>query len=589
MENPLISPANPTVNDTNALDVIHETLVTPESSDDELDDHEIILKNKKTARRKGSVFQQKDFHKTRADVVKEVNIQLIPVIHITFAYVCMLTCIYWLVVIVMPNYYIRKCNNGKNYSLTVFLSTFLIFTGFFEYKRASEIVKIIEPLSGHSKLSKMQYVKLFLGFLGKLDIYTKYCFILIAHKCNSEYAWIATGLLGFWVSSLLTVIIYNYLKGQSNFLQLTDYGTLFDILGKYEVMYLEGEKSDAHKLLWTKRLSLLPVMKLFFQDIGQFIVQILFLLEMETLSYFVMISLIISLFSSVASVTMLYIKYRLFTPNLDKEDAVLHSILASIKEEDFEKLKKILGTAAKFRSYGHEIRGEVFKSAAKWNFEIFDFLVKNYIVKNDGLLQSETFHAKLINSFRNCKEYPEHLIRSLHLLTNEKNIYLNINKRISIANEGTLLHCLVEDPCFILRTLKDQNFDLIKYACYLGSQVDVPDKFGETPSTLVSKLNLSTLIKSCSTKRLMELFKLNDLKMNKEELNYNLKLWATNVVEYFVIHGASLTHQNHKKLNTLQIAERAENNLLCSYLYKQFGIDSDKSRRRTTLYSGVKN
>ena len=77
--------------------------------------------------------------------------------------------------------------------------------------------------------------------------------------------------------------------------------------------------------------------------------------------------------------------------------------------------------------------------------------------------------------------------------------------------------------------------------------------------------------------------------MNKEELDFALKQWAAKVVEYFVDHGASLTHQNRKKLNALQIAEQAENTILCGYLYRKFGIDSEKKRRTTTQYALPKN
>jgi hypothetical protein len=584
MKNGLIPVENPQPDEDSSLEIIAENILTPQSSDDEIES--IDFKKRKLLRRKGSVFKPADFHKTRGEVIKDVNLELMPVIQVIFTYIVLLSSVYWFVVISMPPFYVRDCGgNTYNYSLTVFISVFFIFTCTFEYKMAQKIVKIIQPLSGHSRLGNMQYLKLGLGFLGKLDIYTKYCFVLMAHKCGSRYAWIATVLLAFWCTSLISITLYNYVIGGVNFLQFTDYFTLFDLLGKYEIMYLEGEKSDAHKLLWTKRLCMLPVMKLFIEDIPQFIIQILFLIEISHLKFFVLVSLIVSLLSSTVSVSILYLKYRIFKPSLDKERMFLHCVVASVREEDFEKFKKLLGSPNNFRKYDHEVRAEVFKHCAKYNFEIFEFLATNYIVKNDGLLQSESFHAKLINSLRNCNEYPEQLIHALHLLTNEKSIYLNINKKISISTEGTILHCLVEDPCLILRTLKSQNFDLIKYVVYLGIDVNIPDKFGETALTLAGKLNLNSLIKSCSTKKLMELFKLNELKMNKEELNHHLKLWATNVVEYLVTHGAVLSYQNRKRLNVLQIAEQAENSLLCNYLYKEFGVDSGIVKRKTTQYN----
>ncbi|OMJ88551.1 hypothetical protein SteCoe_9504 [Stentor coeruleus] len=584
MESPFISQGYPSVND-GPLDAIEEQSFTSSSSDDEIDEDE--LKKKITGRRGGSMFRSHDFRKTRAEIVKEVNSKLLPVIHITFVYVVVLTCVYWLAVLAMPPFYVRTCDTDKNYSLTVFFSCFLLFTCGFEYIYAKRIVKIIEPLSGHSRLGNMQIIKLGLGLLGKLNLYTKYTFVLVAHKCDSQYAWVSTALVLFWVATLLVAIGFNYIVGGVNFLQLTEYGTLFDILGKYEIMYLEGEKSNAHQLMWTKRLCVLPVMKLFCQDIGLFIIQVLFLMELKFLSAFVLISLIVSIVLSVASVSMLYVKYRLLSPNLDKEQVFLHCVSASINEDDSEKMLKLLGTPRNFRKFGHEIRAEVFKTCAKKSFDLFDLLVTNYIVKNDGLLQSDTFHVKLINTLRNCKEYPKHLIRSLHHLTNEKNIYLNINKRIRISTGGTILHCLVEDPCFILRSLNSQNFDLIKYVDYLGIDVNITDKFEETALTLVARLNLNTLIRSCSTKKLMELFTLNGLRMNKEELDHSLKLWALNVVEFLVSKGANLTHQNKKKMNALQIGELAGNEVLCNYLFKQFGIEPEK-RRRTTHYSMIK-
>ena len=309
------------------------------------------------------------------------------------------------------------------------------------------------------------------------------------------------------------------------------------------------------------------------------------MIEQRKLTSFVLISLIVSILSSVLSVGILYIKYKLFSPNLEKEQEFVYSVSNSIKENNFENLKKLLGKPGNFRKFDHEVRAEVFKTSAKHNIEMFEFLLANYVMRNDGILQSEVFHAKLINSFRNCEEYPEALIHSIHILTNEKNIYLNINKKISISTGGTILHCLVEDPCFIIRTLLTQNFDLIKYAVYLGIDVNISDKFGETALTLVAKLNLNTLIKSCSTKKLMELFTLNNLKMTKEELNDSLKNWSTKVIEYLVCHGSVITHQNRKKMNVLQIAEQAENMILCNYLYKEFGINSEKRRRTTTSYN----
>jgi hypothetical protein len=384
------------------------------------------------------------------------------------------------------------------------------------------------------------------------------------------------------VVSLVGVTIYYYIIGGVNFLQLTDYSTLFDLLGKYEIMYLEGEKSSAHMLQWTKRLCLLPVMKLFFNDIGFFIIQILFLIEMNSLSFFVFISLITSLVTSFGNVGLLYIKYQMHSPNLEKEQIFIHEVTSKITRGNQEEVEKILGNPKQFRRYGHEIRAEVFKNSAKSSHLFFIEMIKKYIVKNDGLLQSDTFHAKLINSLRNCKDYPENLIFSIEYLVKTRHIYMNVNKRIRISTGGTILHCLAEDPCFILRSFKGNHLDLIEFVEKLGIDVDIEDKFKETALTLVAKMNLSTLIKSCSPNKLMDLVKHYGLiTMTKEELDAGLKRWASNVVEYLVSKGANLKHQNKKRMNALQIAETAQNEYLVDFVLKQFGIEPERKRTGT--------
>lgn len=578
MESPFLSESSPSLNPQNKDSLDSDS----DSSGSILESEEFPTKKKE--RRKGSLLKREGFHKTRTDIVKEVNLKLLPAIQITFVYVVVLSWVYWITVVIMPPFFVIKCSVGNNYSLTAFFSFFLVFTCLFEYKHAKIIVKIIEPLSGHNRLGNMQMVKLVLGFLGKLNLYTKYCFVLMAHQCGSRYAWISSAMMIFWCTSLLTVTIFYYIKGGVNFLQLTDYSTLFDLLGKYEIMYLEGEKSSAHMLQWTKRLCLMPVMKLFCLDIGLFIIQILFMIEQRRLSYFVLVSLISSLFTSVASVGMLYIKYKMHSPNLEKEQIFIHCVNSSINKGNQSEVEALLGTPPNFRRYGHEIRAEVFKNCAKQNFHLFTEIVKKYIVKNDGLLQSDTFHAKLINSLRNCKEYPKDLILSIDYLSNIKLIYMNLNKRIRISTGGTILHCLIEDPCFILRSIKTLTFDLIEYVEKLGINVNMEDKFNETAVTLIAKLNLSTLIKSCSPEKLMDLIKSNNIMMfKKEELDVALKKWAWKVVEFLVSKGANLKHQNKKRMNALQISEIAENGFLCDFVLKQFGVEPEKTRRVTNF------
>ena len=581
METPFLKQSGPSLN--------QESFISDsDSSSSVVSDSEIkntiVQRSQIKDYRKKSILKLRTFQKTRADIVKEVNLKLLPFIQTTFVFVVVLSWVYWITVIFMPPFFVIECSVGNNYTLTSFFAVFLIFTMIFEYSHARGIVKIIQPLSGHNRLGNMQIVKLGLGSLGKLNLYTKYCFVLMAHQCESKYAWICTGLIIFWVTSLIGVTIYYYIMGGVNFLQLTDYSTLFDLLGKYEIMYLEGEKSSAHMLQWTKRVCLLPVMKLFFNDIGFFIIQILFLIEQNSLSFFVFISLITSIVTSVGNVGLLYIKYKMHSPDLDKEQIFIHEVNSKIHKGDQAEVEKVLGGPKLFRRYGHEIRAEVFKNCAKTNYLLFIEIIKKYIVKNDGLLQSDTFHEKLFNSMRNCKDYPESLILSMDYLVKSRQIYMNVNKRIRISTGGTILHCLIEDPCFILRSIRHKGFDLIDNVDNLGTDVNIEDKFKETALTLVAKLNLSTLIKSCSPHKLMNLIKHNGLMdMTKDELNDCLKQWALAVSEFLVSKGANLAHQNKKKMNTLQIAEAAENFYLSNYVLKQFGVEPEKTRRFTHI------
>lgn len=245
-----------------------------------------------------------------------------------------------------------------------------------------------------------------------------------------------------------------------------------------------------------------------------------------------------------------------------------------IRENNYEEVKKLLRDKKEFRKYDHETRADILKVAAKYNYEIFVYIIKNLIAGNDAILQSESFHAKMLAGLRHCKVYPSTLIRSLELIRIEKYIYVNSNKRISISNEGTILHCLVEDPYFLIRTLHSKDLDLIKYVVLLGADVNIPDKFGETPITLVARLNLDVLIRSCSTQTLKELFQLSGISLDKEEADIAIKKWAYQVTKYLVANGAVLTHQNRKKKTVLEISKDSGNEELCQYLYRQFRIKS---------------
>lgn len=305
--------------------------------------------------------------------------------------------------------------------------------------------------------------------------------------------------------------------------QLTEFNALFDLLGKYETMYLEGEKSQHHKRVWAKRSSVLPVIKFFAEDIGQFVIQLLFLIEMQKANVLVIVSLSVSLSMSSLLLMFTYLKIHMFRPNLAKEQEFLHIVSSNILQNNYDEVKKLLGKRVVFRKYEHETRAEIIKAAAQHNFEIFIYIVTNLIKKNDAMLQSETFHSKMLAGLRQCKVYPDVLVKSIEFLRLDKQIFINVNKRISISSEGTILHCLVEDPYFLIRTLYAKDLDLMKYVILLGIDVNIPDKFGETPVTLVARLNLDVLIRSCSTQTLKELFELNNLLIEREEADIAIK------------------------------------------------------------------
>ena len=56
----------------------------------------------------------------------------------------------------------------------------------------------------------------------------------------------------------------------------------------------------------------------------------------------------------------------------------------------------------------------------------------------------------------------------------------------------------MEDPQFLVRSLKTKTFDLVKFLVKEGIDVNLTDKFGETAVSLAARLNIDTLIKSCS-------------------------------------------------------------------------------------------
>ncbi|CAG9311349.1 unnamed protein product [Blepharisma stoltei] len=562
---------------------IKSSLVSSESSDDSEEDSEIeevkFPKEKVNFRRQGNVFVITDFRQTRADKIREVNMQLIPLVRSLFIYSYMFTACLWLLVFIYPTFFVVGCTGGHYEDAHVVCGIYLGCTFIFEYISARKVVKIIQPLSGHTKLTITQHIKLVTSVLGKLDIYTDFCFLSIANSCNSVLSPFSLIILCVLTAIMISLQVRSWFRQDILGFQMTEYNALYDLLGKYETMYLEGEKSQEHKRNWAKKTSILPAIKFFSEDIGQFVIQILFLIEMRTFNTLVCVSLSVSLSMSFLLLAFTYLKIHLFKPNLAKEQEFMHVVSVQIKENNLEETKKLLGGRVQFRKYEHETRAEVLKVAAAYSYDIFDYIVSTLIQKNDAILQSETFHMKMLTGLRQCKLYPDVLIRSLELLRLGKHIYINVNKRISISSEGTILHCLVEDPYFIVRTLKNKDIDLIKYVVLLGIDVNIPDKFGETPITLVARLNVGTLIRSCSTQTLKELFELNGISMEKEETDIAIKNWAFRVTQYLVGNGALLTHRNRKNKSVLEIAEDASNSELCNYLYEQFGLKNEFNRK----------
>ena len=529
--------------------------------------------NTTVKRRVGRLYNPKELKQTRHDKIREVNMQILPLTRVIFAYTFMFSITFWLAVIIVPAIYVKDCQQGHYFSAHIIIGVITLAGAIFEFYVSRRIVQIIQPLSGHPKLSPMQLLRLGVGPVGRFDMYTDMCFLHIAFKCDSIYAPFSATVLGVACGVLIFFQIKSALKYRVLYLQLAEFLTIFDLLGKYELMYVEGEKTYEHKQRWAKKGGLLPTIKFFCEDIGQFTIQLLFLIEQGTLNTQVLISLILSLFFSFLSVLGVYLKVKLFQPNFTAEQEFLEKVTGLILANDMEQIKETLNKES-YRKWDHDTRAEILRIAAINNLEIFTYIVDEVVAKNDAILQSDIFHSRLVSGLRHCKDYPDSLIKAFDHLKYKKNIYLDVNKRISISTEGTILHCLMNDPFFILRTLKTRNIDMIKFLCSLGADVNLSDKFGETPPTLVARLNLETIIRSCSTLTLKELIVYNNLKdMAQDEFDEALKSWAYVVVEYFIVQGADLKHKNKKNRDVLEISEAAGNEELSRHLYDYFGLD----------------
>lgn len=552
----------------------HSSFSDNEAEQEEEDEFSI---NPTYKRRGGKVYDPKELRQTRPDKIREVNIQLLPLSRIIFAYTYIFSISFWLAVTIVPALYVNECQKGHFITAHLVIGAITLIGGIFEFYVARKIVEIIKPLSGHNKLSPMQLLKLGIGPIGRFDLYTDMCFVHIAFECNSIYAPFSAIALSVACAILIFFQIKSSRKYQVLSLQLAEFLTIFDLLGKYELMYVDGEKTYEHKQKWAKKGSLLPTIKFFFEDIAQFTIQLLFLIEQGNLNTQVLISMILSLFFSFISVMGVYLKVKLFQPNFTAEQEFLEKVTELILKNDMEQIKETL-TKESYRKWEHDTRAEILRVAAINNYEIFAYIVNEVVAKNDAILQSDIFHSRLMSGLRQCKDYPENLSKAFDHLKYTKNIYLDVNKRISVSTEGTILHCLMNDPYFILRTLRTKNIDMVKFLCSLGSDVNLSDKFGETPPTLVARINLETIIRSCSILTLKELIVYNNLKdLTKDEFDEALKEWAYHIIDYFILQGADLTHKNKKKRDVLEISEAAGNDTLSRYLYDYFGMDAKKA------------
>lgn len=506
---------------------------------------------------------QSDLRRTRADLIRTVNLELLPLSHLIFLYCPLMGLLLWLYVCLFPYFYIHSCEQGMYISAHVMYALLAGATFVFELKVSKRIVAVIEPLSGKKRLSNFQTLRLAMGQLGRLDIYTNFCFVVICFECQSKFAYYALAIRILSSSVLIALQIKTILERNVISLQLLEFTTLFDLLGKYQVMYIEGEKSSELLRAWVKTGSVLPLFKFFVDDIGQFVIQLLFLLEQGQLKLFVCVSLCISIVFSFLSVLMVYLKYKIFTPNLVLEEELIHTVRLQLQSHNFEAVKNSLSNKKKFRKFAGETRSEVLKLVAVSDFGLFVYLVEYLIsTKSDALLNNEVLHEKLLQSLRMCRECPETVLKALTYLHETKNVFIDFNKRLSISNEGGLLHCLLAEPHFLLRNLQNGTYDLIQFAIEYGAAVDDPDKFGETPTTLAAKLNFQALIRSSSSKTLRELFTFYNIALGKEEVDLRIKEWAYGLVVMLVSHGVNLRHRNKKGKTAVEIAQEAGNGVL---------------------------
>ena len=513
------------------------------------------------------VGESSDLRRTRADIIKSVNLELLPLSHLIFQYCPIMGLILWLFVAVFPYLYIDSCENGMYMSSHIIYSLIAGMTFIFETRVARHIVNVIEPLSGKKRLSNFQTLRLIMGQLGRLDIYTNFCFVVICFECNSNYAFYALGIRLLSSVSLFLLQVKTVMERNVISLQLLEFTTLFDLLGKYQIMYVEGEKSSELMRAWVKTGSILPIFKFFIDDIGQFVIQLLFLIEQGQLKIFVCVSLCVGIVLSFLSVLMVYLKYKILTPNNFLEEELVQSVRMNLELRNFEAVKKALEDKQKFRKYASETRTEVLKLVTVTDFDLFVHLVDSLIsLRNDALLHSEVFHEKLLLCLRKCRAAPDTLLRSITYMRDAKSVFINFNKQISISNEGTLLHCLMEEPHFLLRTLESREYDLVNFAIEQGAEVDGKDKFGETPTTLAARMNFEVLTRSSSSKTLRDLFDLYHIHMSKEEVDQRIKDWVYSLVLIFVTHGVDVTHRNKKGRNAVQIARQAGNAALAASL-----------------------
>lgn len=143
----------------------------------------------------------------------------------------------------------RGCEEGQYAGSHIVTGVYLGISFLFEFHMSKKIVKIIQPLSGHNRLSIMQYVKLVTSALGKLDMYTDFCFVSLAYSCDSLLAPFSLMVMIFLCSIMFFMQARSWYRQEILGFQLTEFNAFFDLLGKYETMYLEGEKSSEHTRL----------------------------------------------------------------------------------------------------------------------------------------------------------------------------------------------------------------------------------------------------------------------------------------------------------------------------------------------------